>query len=359
MHGLYLLWWVGERGISPAIVATILAVGDLALIRLELPTGWFADRRVAERPGKAVLARRSALTDRRGHRTSLIVGSSVQALGMLACWRGRGVPELIAAAVLVALGDAFRSGADEALLYRTCIAVGREDDFQRIEARTRAAGLTALVGLLLAGGLIVTMWGFAAGWAVETALCALGLAIACAMVEPPALIADPQPDRSEREPGKERALRRPRRMAMLILPAALLGGLASASSFLAQTEGTMRPDAVTVLVAVITLAEAAGAALAAQLSGADVRGPWLLAAGGVALAGATVGLPSGMLIAAVALSFILGLVHPLRATLLQRAAADHARARVASLASACDMASSAIALSWAGAWRSSTRRVRI
>ena len=31
MHGLYLLWWVGERGISPAIVAMILASGDLAL----------------------------------------------------------------------------------------------------------------------------------------------------------------------------------------------------------------------------------------------------------------------------------------------------------------------------------------
>ena len=31
MHGLYLLWWVGERGISPAIVAMILASGELAL----------------------------------------------------------------------------------------------------------------------------------------------------------------------------------------------------------------------------------------------------------------------------------------------------------------------------------------
>lgn len=91
-----------------------------------------------------------------------LVGSSVQVLGMLACWLGRDVPELIAAAVLVALGDAFRSGADEALLYRTCTALGREDDFQRIEARTRAAGLTALVGLLLAGGLMLRDAAFSA-----------------------------------------------------------------------------------------------------------------------------------------------------------------------------------------------------
>ena len=77
MHGLYLLWWVGERGLSPAIVAAIMAAGDLALLGLEIPTGWFADRY--------------------GHRASLIVGSSIQVLGMLACWLGRGVPELIAA----------------------------------------------------------------------------------------------------------------------------------------------------------------------------------------------------------------------------------------------------------------------
>src|SRR5688572_19844745 len=123
MHGLYLLWWVEERGISPAIVAMILAAGDAALIALEVPAGWFADRF--------------------GHRASLLIGSSVQVMGMLACWLGRGVPELVAAAVLVALGDAFRSGADEALLYRTCAALRREHDFQRIEARTRAAGLVA------------------------------------------------------------------------------------------------------------------------------------------------------------------------------------------------------------------------
>src|SRR5688572_5895131 len=124
MHGLYLLWWVGERGISPAIVAAILVAGDLALIVLEVPAGWFADRF--------------------GHRTSLITGSLFQVLGMIACWLGRGVPELVLASVLVAVGDAFRSGADEALLYRTCAALGREEDFQKIQARTRAAGLFAL-----------------------------------------------------------------------------------------------------------------------------------------------------------------------------------------------------------------------
>src|SRR6185436_2875517 len=134
MHGLYLLWWVQEKQMSPAVVAATLAAGDLAIMLLEVPTGWLADRY--------------------GHRRSLILGSFVQVLGMLCCWLGQGIPGLIAASVLVALGDAFRSGADHALLYRTCVALCREEEFQRREARTRTGQLAALVALTLAGGVI-------------------------------------------------------------------------------------------------------------------------------------------------------------------------------------------------------------
>ena len=170
MHGLYLLWWVQEKGMPAPIVATILAAGDLALMGLEVPTGWLADRF--------------------GHRASLIAGSLAQILGMLFCWLGEGIAGLIVASVLVALGDAFRSGANQALLYRTCQALGCEEAFQRIEARARAIRIATLVGLVLAGGAIVKARGFDVGWAAETALCAVGLAIAFAMTEPPAVDSD-------------------------------------------------------------------------------------------------------------------------------------------------------------------------
>ena len=333
MHGLYLLWWVGERGISPAIVAAILVAGDLALICLEIPAGWFADRF--------------------GHRTSLITGSLVQVFGMLACWLGQGVAELILASVLVALGDAFRSGADEALLYRTCVALGREQDFQSIEARTRAAGLFALVGLLMAGGLIVSHAGFAVAWAAETTLCALGLVIACCMFEPPAdSKSDRTTDGGSDPPDRSRASVLLRgRLVILILPVALIDALAASSSFLVQTEGILSPDALTLAVGAMTLAEAAGAFVAARTSGCGSRALWLLASGGVATFGAVLALPSGILVAAVVSSFILGLMHPLRATLLQRETVDCARARVASMASACDVAFASIAVFLAGGWR--------
>src|SRR5262245_65083268 len=132
MHGLYLLWWVQQKQLDPIVVGVVLAAGDLSLMLFELPTGWFADRV--------------------GHRRSLIIGSLIQVAGMVCCWIGPGIPGLLAASVLVALGDAFRSGADHALLYRTAVAVGREDDVQSLEARFRAVQLAALVGLVLAGG---------------------------------------------------------------------------------------------------------------------------------------------------------------------------------------------------------------
>jgi MFS family permease len=334
MHGLYLLWWVGERGISPATVAAILAIGDVAVFVVEVPTGWFADRL--------------------GHRASLIVGSSLQVLGMLACWLGRGVPDLVIASLLVACGDAFRSGADQALLYRTCVALGREDRFQPVEARTRATGLVALVVLLLGGGVVVARWGFAAGWAAEVALSLAGLAIACAMVEPPS--DGSWIDRRESTPESTEPLRKARAIAFLVIPAALLGGAASASSFLAQTGGTAGPVGVTILVAAITLAESAGAATASRVTEAGLRGQWILAAVGAAVGLMAVAVPSTLLVAAVALSLLVGLAQPIRAALLQRLAHDDARARMASAASACDMVCSAVALLLTGGWSRAARQ---
>lgn len=332
MHGLYLLWWVQEKDMPAPLVATILAAGDLALMGFEVPTGWFADRF--------------------GHRASLIAGSLVQILGMLFCWLGEGIAGLIGASALVALGDGFRSGADQALLYRSCQALGCEDAFQRIEAKARAVQTAALVGLVLGGGAIVKTWGFAVGWAVETALCAVGLVIACAMAEPPALVRAPHVSRPRGHATVSC------RMALLILPAAFLGGVAGAASFLAQTTGRGDPEGMTMLVAVITLAEAAGSALAVRLPGASIGAQAMLAAAGVVLIGVATTLPAAFLRVVVALSFLVGVAAPLRAAAIQRLAADSVRARAASVASACDMAFSTIALPLAGFSRGARSRRR-
>jgi hypothetical protein len=323
MHALYLLWWVQEKHVSPAAVASIMAAGNVALMLCEVPTGWFADRF--------------------GHRASLILGSALQIVAMLWCWLGEGVVGLTIACVLVAVSDAFRSGADQALVYRSCVALDREDDFQRLEARSNAGELCALVALLVAGGVIVERWGFAAGWIAETALSAIGLCLACAMTEPPA-----HEDDDDAQQGGGTLLSA--RIALIIGPTACLGALAGAAAFIAQTAADSDTTGITALVAAITLAEAAGSATAGRIGAGGARQQLMLAAAGVALCALAAAVTPLFHPAVVGLSFLIGLAGPLRDTAIQRAAPDGARARAASLASACDMALAAVALPLAGLW---------
>ena len=331
MHGLYLLWLVQERGFPPALVATVLAAGDLCVFALEVPTGWVADRL--------------------GHRRSLIIGSFVQVCGMLAFWLAAGTPSLLAATLLVGLGDAFRSGADEALLYRTCVALGRESDFQSIEARTGAVSRLALVVLLVSGAGIAATAGYTVAWLTEIALCSIGLVLGCLMVEPPPA---PVSHGSQESDG----LQLPGRwtLAGLIVPAALLDGLMAAAAFMAQTSGRAEIAGVTALVAAMTLSEAAGLWTGARVWRNDGRLHLLLLACGTAIFAASLIVPAGAAPAAVALAFLPGLIQPLRAVALQRAAGDGVRARIASFASACDMSCSTIGLLAAGALSARRRR---
>jgi MFS family permease len=327
MAGLYLLWWVQEKQMSPAVVAGVLAAGDLAVMALELPTGWIADRF--------------------GHRVSLIIGSGVQVAGMTLCWLGDGLAGLLAASLLVAVGDAFRSGACQALLYRSCVALGREERFQVIEARTGAVELCALVALIAAGGAIVTTAGFAAGWIAEIALCVAGLGIACAMFEPPAA-GDENHD--HHAAGGWQGLFSAR-MVVLMVPAALLGGAAGAVSFIAQTSAASTPLRATILVAVVALAEAAGSLLATRLREGGVRQQIGLATAGALVCAGALTMPPVFLPAVTVLSLLAGVAGPLRDAAIQRLAADDGRARAASMASACDMLCSTLMLPLAGAWR--------
>jgi len=331
MDGLYLLWWVQEKQMSPALVAATMAAGDLLLMGLEVPTGWFADRF--------------------GNRRSLILGSVIQVAGMICCWLADGIPGLVLACMLVAIGDAFRSGADQALLYRTCVLLDREDEFQRIEARSRAVHVIALAGLIVGGGLIVSRWGFAAGWLAETTLCALGGAIAFAMVEPPVQATGSEEDNS----SQPHATIPWRAAAIVILPLAFLDSVTSAGSFILQTSGGSGPSEVTLVVAIITLADAAGSMLAGRLPVAGPRMQVALAAVGAVVAGIALTWPAALIPSTIALSFATGVSHPLRATAIQRMATDGMRARAASAANACDMAFSTILLLITGSWLAGRR----
>jgi len=325
MDGLYLLWWVQEKQMSPALVAATMAAGDLLLMALEIPSGWFADRF--------------------GNRRSLILGSLIQVAGMICCWLAHGIPGLVSACLLVAVGDAFRSGADQSLLYRTCAALNRAGEFQKLEARSRAVHVIGLAALIVAGGAIVSRWGFAAGWISETLLCTIGGAIAFAMVEPPAHADADEFDSAPLVPKIPWRL-----AAAVVLPLAFLDAITQAASFIMQTRGGSAPSEVTLIVALITLADAAGSTLAMRLPPVSLRAQIALAGGGALLAGIALALPASLVPITIALSVATGISHPLRAAAIQRMAADGMRARAASAANACDMALSTITLLITGRW---------
>ena len=312
---MYLIWWVQHKHVAAGTVALILAAGDVALTVLEVPTGWVADRY--------------------GHRASLLVGSLVQTAAMLVCWLGTGVSGLLAASLLVAVGDAFRSGADHALLYRSCVALDRESDFLRLEARTKSIELVALVAFILGGGFLVQTAGFAVAWIVETLVSALGLAVACLLTEPPAQpAAVPEPHagdedvRSWRDWMSAAALR-------LIVPVSVLLAAASTLSVWVQTDAAATAIGTTLFVAATTVAEALGSGIAAFTMPGDRR-QRLLIAGGVVPLAVGVFVPGALVPVSVVLALVIGILEPWRAAAIQRAAADSMRARAASLASACD-----------------------
>lgn len=309
------------KHVSPAAVAAILAAGDIAITLLEVPTGRFADRF--------------------GHRCSLIVGSVIQTVAMVLCWLGEGVPGLLLASLCVALGDTFRSGADQALLYESCAAVGEEERFQQIEGRTHSLELIALVAMTIVGGVLVETSGFAAAWIAETALTASGIAIALAMVSPPAT-----PPREATDAPARRRFRAAAGLLRLIAPAAVVAGVAIAAAFIAQTGGTASPTQLTVLVSVMTLAEAAGAILSRYLR-PDVATQYRLLTASVLCCLAMVVVPGLFVPGVVALAFLMGASEPLRATAIQMLVEER-RAEAASWASALDGAIRTLFLLLAG-----------
>ena len=145
-----------------------------------------------------------------------------------------------------------------------------------------------------------------------------------------------------------------KRLLALVVPASVLASVATAATFIAQA-GDVEPARMTMTVAGLTLAEAAGSVLAGYVP-SSVRGQWILGGLGVAITAVALALPAAFLPGVVALCFMLGLALPLRAAVIQRHTADAVRARAASFASACDKALATIGLIGAGVLRHGVRR---
>jgi MFS family permease len=293
-HGIYVLWML-HHGLDPMHIAGLIALGEGALLCTELPTAWWADRF--------------------GLRRSLIFGSLLQMAGLALFWANF----YVAAMVTIAVGDAFRHGADEALLYRS-----DPEGFQRNLARAQSCTLLALVALTLLGGALATRWSYDLAWGVELGLSTVGLLLALRF---PRLQAVSEVGSRGRF-GAWRA----------ILPATLIFATAAAAEFVVQASAPT-PEVAAWRVSGILLAEALGAYLVSRWRLPLVWLP-LLVGIGLLLRG-----PFFLLIFVAA-----GMAPSLRSQLLQKVAGEEERAQILSAASTLDMLARMLVLPLAGRW---------
>ncbi|MEM8705594.1 MAG: MFS transporter [Actinomycetota bacterium] len=128
------LYLIDEVGLARAL--QIQAVYYVAVVVLEVPSGWMSDR-----VGRVVTMRVAAAAWVGAHALFLLGGT----------------PALVVAQVLLATGYAFLSGTDVTLHFDTLEALGRADEFDDREARSRqgllmVTAVTALLGGVLAVG---------------------------------------------------------------------------------------------------------------------------------------------------------------------------------------------------------------
>jgi MFS family permease len=341
-HGVYLVWLTAHRGVSPFAAAALLAAGDFALLVLEVPTGVFADRL--------------------GARRSLLLGSAFQILGLGLFWKAESLAWLAVGSLAIAFGDAFRHGADESLLYRSCAELGIAEQFGRRLASAEAWSLAVLVGLTALGGVIVDRVGFDAAWALELGLAVVGLALAAAMREPatthraadnesddapsPSGFGQPNPGAAARSPAWTRV------PWALVVPATIAGAFASTGEFLAQTARPAARDVtwLAFAIAAAQLCEALGAGLVARgIVRIEKRSLDLAAAAALLAALAFAFGPALLLPALFVFGLADGVAHAVRSALVQQAAFDDERATIASAANAADMLGKTAALP-AAAW---------
>lgn len=304
------------NGLNSTQIFTVQAIFHLAVLALEVPSGYLAD----------VI----------GRRRTLIVGSLFFPLGLAVYAAGRSFAAFVAAETLLAVSVGMRSGCDSALLFDSLKQLGREDEYKRFEGRGALLGRLGTAVSSLAGGWLAAVFlrlPFLVN--IGTALAATPLALS---------LVEPARDR-RRSPNPALDILRICRHCMrdaAIRPVVLLCGLIMASNltalwayFLLYRDLGIAVGWLGVLFAVFQLAGAAGSGLthsaSARFGGRAVLAAALLSPVFMAALGLWPRLALSPLVPANA--FLWNLAYPVLLEKLNRAVGSDVRATVLSLAS--------------------------
>lgn len=123
-----------ENGLGMTEVLSLQAVYSIAIVALEIPSGYAADVW--------------------GRKNTLILGSILGVSGFVIYSFSFGFWGFLAAELTLGIGQSFISGSDSAMLYDSLKAINRENDYLKYEGRVVSIGNFAETLAALAGGLL-------------------------------------------------------------------------------------------------------------------------------------------------------------------------------------------------------------
>lgn len=133
---IIVLFWQAN-GLNTFDIYLLQAIFSIAVVALEVPTGMIADRL--------------------GKRISLILGSVICAVSWLFYAASSSFASFVAAEISIALGLAFMSGADSAILYDTLSKLGRQGEFRAREGGARSLQMVAFGACMLPAGFLAAI----------------------------------------------------------------------------------------------------------------------------------------------------------------------------------------------------------
>ena len=133
-----LILYYTANGLNSTQIFTIQAAFHLAVLLLEVPSGYLAD----------VI----------GRKKTLVFGAIFFPLGLAVYTAGRSFSAFIAAEVLLAVSVSMRSGCDSAMLFDSLSQLGRQGEYKRFEGKCALLARTGTAVSSIAGGLLAAIF---------------------------------------------------------------------------------------------------------------------------------------------------------------------------------------------------------
>jgi MFS family permease len=157
------LFWKHEIGLDMLDIMLLQGVFGLALAICEFPSGMIADRI--------------------GYRWSLLLAAVVCGIGWTLYLFAASFSAVLVAEIVIAVGIAFVSGTDSALLYESLSGLGREREFARWNGRVRFWGQAAEGTAALAAGALYAL-SVRLPFVLESGIWLVNIVIVLLLVEP-------------------------------------------------------------------------------------------------------------------------------------------------------------------------------